>query len=190
MALQSNLLAGDARLEACATSNPDHVTPGSAGPFVRKIQGAVMALDGTSIDQVELDAGRYGPSTAAAVLAYKQARDIINRTYQTQADNVVGIMTIKALDAELLANQVPVKPRGGAQCARICACRPGMQLSLAANALARAGTQVRPQPGHRLPPPEADYLATRFSAMFAGAPGGNLLPFSSPGLGRFGKAQG
>ena len=30
------------------------------------------------------------PSTASAVLAYKQKRRIINFTYQTQADDIVG----------------------------------------------------------------------------------------------------
>jgi hypothetical protein len=45
---------------------------------------------------------RYGPSTADAVLTYKTTRNIVNRSYQTQADNIVGKMTIAAMDKELL----------------------------------------------------------------------------------------
>jgi peptidoglycan hydrolase-like protein with peptidoglycan-binding domain len=138
MPLKSNLFAGDARLEACAASNPDHVTPGATGPHVRKIQGAVMTLDGANIDQGELDTARYGPSTAAAVLAYKTKRDIVNRTYQSQADDIVGIMTIKALDAELLANQVEVVPQMRNKCPRNCGCRAQAAKSLVADALAGA----------------------------------------------------
>jgi hypothetical protein len=76
--LRSNLFAGDVRLEACAVSNPSHITPGTIGPHVRKIQAAVMVLDGAAIDKAELRAARYGPSTARAVLAYKAKRRIIN----------------------------------------------------------------------------------------------------------------
>ena len=77
-----------------------------------------MTLDGASINQAELDAGFYGPSTAAAVLAYKRKRDIVNRTYQSQADNIVGIMTIKSLDDELAGNEVPEDPQSTANCQR------------------------------------------------------------------------
>jgi hypothetical protein len=48
---------------------------------------------------------RYGPSTAAAVLKFKQKRNIVNRAYQTQADNIVGKMTIAALDNEMLQRE-------------------------------------------------------------------------------------
>src|SRR5262249_41293895 len=41
--------------------------------------------------------------TAAAVLAYKRKRNIVNRTYQAQADNIVGKMTMAALDREMVA---------------------------------------------------------------------------------------
>jgi hypothetical protein len=135
MALKSNLFAGDARLEACAVSNPDHVTPGATGPHVRKIQGAVMVLDGAVINKNEVEAGRYGPSTARAVLAYKRKRDIVNRSYQSQADDIVGIMTIKALDAEVLARQVEVKPTMSIRCPRNCGCRPEAGKALVAEAL-------------------------------------------------------
>jgi hypothetical protein len=119
MALNSNLFAGDPRLEACAASNPDHVTPGTTGPHVSKIQAAVMVLDDAAIDETELDTSSYGPSTAQAVLAYKRKRDIVNRSYQTQADNIVGIMTIKSMDDELVAKEVPENPRLTNDCQRI-----------------------------------------------------------------------
>jgi peptidoglycan hydrolase-like protein with peptidoglycan-binding domain len=116
MLLKSNLFAGDARLEACAASHPAHVMPGATGPHVRKIQEAIITLDGAVIDQAELDASHYGPSTASAVLAYKSKRDIVNPSYQSQADNIVGIMTIKALDAELVAHQTEVIPQMKNRC--------------------------------------------------------------------------
>jgi peptidoglycan hydrolase-like protein with peptidoglycan-binding domain len=80
-------------------SDPAHVVPGDRGPFVAKIQSALNILDETNL-QVD---GDYGPRTADAVLAYKQHRNIINRNYQQTADNIVGRMTIAALDAELMA---------------------------------------------------------------------------------------
>lgn len=122
MSLISNLFAGDPQLEACAVSNAAHITVGAAGPHVRKVQGAVMALDGALIDQAELDAGRYGNSTARAVLAYKTKRKIVNRTYQSQADNIVGIMTIKAMDDELVNNQIAMQPSPQRTCERLCGC--------------------------------------------------------------------
>lgn len=81
MALQSQLFRGDPTLETAAASDPAHIVPGATGEHVRKIQLALIQLDGAAID---LD-GKYGPATAAAVLAYKRKRNIINRTYQTQA---------------------------------------------------------------------------------------------------------
>lgn len=98
VALQSRALAGDAELEAAAVSDPAHIVEGTSGDHVRKIQLALIQLDGASI---EAD-GRYGPATAAAVLSFKRKRGIINSSYQTQADNIVGRMTIAALDSELL----------------------------------------------------------------------------------------
>ena len=60
-------------------------------------------LDGAVITGDEVPTQTYGPSTADAVLEYKSARDIINRTYQTTADNIVGIMTINRMDTEIAA---------------------------------------------------------------------------------------
>ena len=101
--LISDLFRGDPRLEKCLVSDPHHVTPNTIGPFVGKLQFALLVLEGGSISGSEIMSTRYGPDTAALVLAYKRKRKIINFTYQTKPDNIVGKMTIKSLDAELFA---------------------------------------------------------------------------------------
>lgn len=106
MSLRSQLFAGDAKLEAAATSDTAHVAPGASGDHVRKIQAALCQLAGA---QLSTD-GQYGPRTAAAVLAFKQKRDIVNRAYQSSADDIVGKMTVVAMDAELSANDAPAGP--------------------------------------------------------------------------------
>ena len=106
MALQSKLFRGDPRLEAAAVSDPAHILLGASGPHVHKIQTALMLLEGASISGDEVPRAFYGPSTAAAVLAYKQKRNIINRSYQTQADNIVGKMTMASLDNEMLKREI------------------------------------------------------------------------------------
>jgi hypothetical protein len=78
---------------------------------VHKIQVALEDLDGVVIAPAEVASSFYGPSTAAAVLSFKQKRAIINRAYQTAADNIVGKMTIADLDEEMVAKQVPPAPR-------------------------------------------------------------------------------
>jgi peptidoglycan hydrolase-like protein with peptidoglycan-binding domain len=65
MALQSQLFRGDSRLEAAAMSDPAHVMQGATGDHVRKIQQALIRVDGAAIAAD----GRYGPGTAAAVAA-------------------------------------------------------------------------------------------------------------------------
>jgi hypothetical protein len=105
MPLKSRLFQGDAKLEAAASSDPAHIRRGADGPHVQKIQSALMILDDATIEDAELQRSFYGPSTAASVLAYKRKRNIINRSYQTQADDIVGKMTIAALDDEMLARE-------------------------------------------------------------------------------------
>jgi hypothetical protein len=116
MTLQSNLLSGDRALEACSISDSAHVTKGAVGDHVSKIQAALIILDGARISPDELAATKYGLSTAAAVLSFKKKRNIINRSYQNQADDIVGKMTIAALDREMLSKQAPPVDAGVAVC--------------------------------------------------------------------------
>ncbi len=60
-------------------SDPAHITPGATGPHVKKIQQALNKLDRANL----MEDGIYGHRTAAAVLAYKRARNIVNHKYQT-----------------------------------------------------------------------------------------------------------
>ncbi|PNG25235.1 hypothetical protein [Methylocella silvestris] len=107
MALQSKLFSGDPLLESAAMRDQAHITPGARGPHIGKIQQALALVDGAAIDQDQ----SYGPATASAVLAYKKKRGIINFSYQTQPDDIVGKMTIASLDAELLERErIPTGP--------------------------------------------------------------------------------
>ena len=100
--LQSKLLSASQRLNDCQVRDSAHVTRGESGDYVARIQQALIRIDGAEIADNELSAATYGDSTAAAVLAYKAVRSIINRTYQTTPDNIVGKMTITSLDNEMV----------------------------------------------------------------------------------------
>jgi len=103
MALQSTWFRGNKRLQRCLIEDPSHVQKGDQGEHVRLIQGALAALGEAAIEFVDLAQSLYGASTAAAVLAYKRRRQIINPGYQTTADDIVGKLTIRALDKEMSA---------------------------------------------------------------------------------------
>lgn len=103
MPLTSRLLSRDSRLEACLVQDSAHLTPGTTGEFVHKVQLAIEYVEGPCIDELELASKTYGQSTANAVLAYKKKRNIINRSYQQTADNIVGKMTIDRLDKDVAA---------------------------------------------------------------------------------------
>ena len=75
--------------------------PGTRGPHVIKVQKALVLLDGAQIRGGEVPEGLYGPFTTKAVLAYKTKRGIVNPAYQKTADNIVGKMTMAALDREM-----------------------------------------------------------------------------------------
>lgn len=107
MPLESRLFRENQALQACQVSDMAHIVPGAAGDHVSKIQTALKMVNGAQIAAHEIAAKQYGPSTAAAVLAYKKARKIINFSYQTQADNITGRMTITALDKEVKAKEGP-----------------------------------------------------------------------------------
>ena len=88
-----------------------HVTPGTVGEHVQLIQRALVYLGERSISGDEYRKGVYGPTTTAAVLRFKQQRRIINFSYQTQPDNIVGKMTIGRLDDEMVMVQdLPAQP--------------------------------------------------------------------------------
>lgn len=100
------------RLEQCLLNDPDHVIPGSRGEHVQKIQSALNRLSkGAGRENFNLkEDGIYGPRTAGAVKAYKNApsRKIMNPPQKT-ADDIVGKRTIKSLDDEMdiLENELP-----------------------------------------------------------------------------------
>ena len=103
--LRSKLFHGDPKLEAAAVSDPAHVLPGATGQHVGKIQLALILLDAAVIADGELDSLTSGDSTARAVLAFKRKRNIVNRSYQTHADNIVGKMTMASLDGEMVKKE-------------------------------------------------------------------------------------
>jgi hypothetical protein len=137
MALASHHFRGNKALEACAVKDPAHVKIGAVGDHVAKIQFALFTLDRLVIDRAELVSQSYGKSTAAAVLAYKVKRKIINPAYQSAADNIVGKMTIASLDKDMkLLERLP-KPPGD------CAVSPSRANGLSALAPPRAVTDAR-----------------------------------------------
>jgi hypothetical protein len=101
MALQSQLFQGDGQLEAAATIDRGHILPGASGPQVKKIQLALSLLDDAKISPHEALFGLYGATTARSVLEYKRKRKIINYSYQSTADDIVGKMTMSSLDGEM-----------------------------------------------------------------------------------------
>jgi hypothetical protein len=119
MALGSNLFKDSRRLAECEINHAAHVVPGDRGDHVRLIQIALREIDGAEIDGGELAQMHYGPSTARAVLAYKTKRRIINFSYQTSPDNIVGKMTIASLDKDMLSLQTTPLPGRSKSCPRV-----------------------------------------------------------------------
>jgi hypothetical protein len=101
LALNSNLFKGSRGLAACEINDAAHFTIGTQGDDVGRIQMALLAIDSLKIERQELLCKTYGQSTATAVLAFKTKRKIINYSYQNKPDNIVGKMTIAALDREM-----------------------------------------------------------------------------------------
>jgi hypothetical protein len=102
MPLRSQLFSSSKELQACLSTDAAHVVPGARGAHVALIQSALVRFRFLSIDDARSEARFYGPHTTAAVLAYKQELKIINRKYQSRADNIVGRMTIASLDHGIL----------------------------------------------------------------------------------------
>jgi hypothetical protein len=74
--------------------------------------------------------GQYGPTTAAAVLRFKTENQIINRSYQTRPDNIVGKMTMKALDQAMMNAPDPGEDRSAEVGAAILATLVKMDVAL------------------------------------------------------------
>jgi hypothetical protein len=142
------MFRGDKQLEACELNDQAHLTLGARGEHVAKVQMALFALDRSKIDRQELLSHVYGSSTARAVLAFKTQRQIINTSYQSKPDDIVGKMTIARLDREMFllesANRPPgecaIAPSGGA-----VAIQPGSAANVAFGLTAqRAGVTGGP----------------------------------------------
>lgn len=118
MALKSSLFSANPRHQACQTNDFAHYVLGQSGPHIADVQAVLNLLDDLVIDDAEREAQRYGRSTAAAVLAFKRKRKIVNRTYQTAEDNIVGKMTITALDDGLAAFEANAKLVAAGGCPR------------------------------------------------------------------------
>ncbi|MDQ6685064.1 MAG: hypothetical protein M3Z16_08050 [Pseudomonadota bacterium] len=112
MTLSSKLFKNDRQLQACEVNDQAHLTQGTSGEHVAKVQMALFAIDRSVIDRAELSAQRYGSSTAQAVLAFKSRRQIINTAYQSKADDIVGKMTIARLDQEMFLIETINRPPG------------------------------------------------------------------------------
>jgi peptidoglycan hydrolase-like protein with peptidoglycan-binding domain len=102
VALKSKLFTvpRSTRLEACLTSDAGHVIQGSRGDHVKSIQIALNQL--TSVF-LKID-GVYGPKTAGAVKAYKNApprRARLLGPGQNTPDDIVGKKTLQSLDDEM-----------------------------------------------------------------------------------------
>jgi peptidoglycan hydrolase-like protein with peptidoglycan-binding domain len=109
MPLFSELFSGCHELEECLVKDSAHLVKGTKGYHVRLVQTALVRLGFGGIDGTEYLQGLYGPTTADAVLRFKTSRQIINFSYQTKPDNIVGKMTIARLDQETVAGELTPK---------------------------------------------------------------------------------
>ena len=167
MSLKCALFRDDPKLEACLVSDSAHVLQGARGAHVGKIQQALVMLGEAVISPSEISGSHYGPSTSAAVLAFKTKRGIINRSYQSKPDPIVGKMTIAALDREVLALQEPDQTLSN--CVLFCACPldvpgqshgPSVRLGFAISASSAAAVGA---PTPAAGPSEAAVMAAAFT---------------------------
>jgi hypothetical protein len=103
--LQSRFFKGDPRLEACLVKDSAHILRPQTGDHVAMVHQAIVIFEGDVIDDGDVRSRTYGTSTANAVKEYKRKREIINKTYQKSADDIVGKMTIDRLDRDLLSRE-------------------------------------------------------------------------------------
>lgn len=100
--LISRLFRDNDKLQRCLKIPQEHVLPGSRGKHVGLIQQALIRLGVAVISAPEIASQNFGPSTVRAVRAFKgPPRNIINKTYQSVPDDIVGQMTIARLDDEM-----------------------------------------------------------------------------------------
>jgi hypothetical protein len=118
MAFKSSLFSKDPRHAACQANDAAHYAKGLSGTHIADVQAVLNLLDDLFIESAERSAQTYGPSTAAAVLAFKRKRKIINTRYQTTEDDIVGKMTITALDDELAAFEARARLLATGRCIR------------------------------------------------------------------------
>ncbi len=111
MPLRSELFKDDPKLQAVLRDPGAHLivkTPRIRGPHVAKVHEALRLLQpSTPVSETEKIGEEYGPSTAEAVLAYKKKRNIVNTAYQSAPDDIVGTMTLQAMDDELFGKAAP-----------------------------------------------------------------------------------
>ncbi len=107
------------RLNKALRSDPDHITPGSSGDHVAAIQKALSLLGKVRIADSEIERKFYGPTTAAAVAAFKRNCTPPLLNYANQIDEIVGKKTTFELDRQMKAFEKnnpsvdPVVPTGG-----------------------------------------------------------------------------
>jgi peptidoglycan hydrolase-like protein with peptidoglycan-binding domain len=99
MPLTYSGFSGVSELEACQIRDSAHITPGSKGDHVARIQSALVTLGAGVISSGEIDQGFYGSTTTRCVVSFKTKRNILN--FQDAIDPIVGKKTITQLDKEM-----------------------------------------------------------------------------------------
>lgn len=117
--LTSILFKEDIRLQKTAVDHKYHVKNGDQGLYVRRIQfflygmgvfhkmyeqvknqvGPMTADDRWNDMTSDMENMYYGNATAFGVWIYKDNYQIIGKGYQTIVDDIVGVMTIRHMDA-------------------------------------------------------------------------------------------
>lgn len=110
---QSEHFKGNDLIQACADKPMMHIQFGAQGDHVALIQSALKqirerAFKGDPFDvppaiaaDPDINKKKFDISTRNCIQTYKNDRSIINYSYQTSADPIVGQMTIKRLDEEM-----------------------------------------------------------------------------------------
>jgi hypothetical protein len=97
-------------LERCAGNDASHITPGATGDHVKRIQIALNTLSNVFLG---ID-GIYGPKTGDAVVVFKEAQSPpLRQPWESIADNIVGIRTIRALDKQMYDHDHAPQPMTG-----------------------------------------------------------------------------